>query len=167
MLPSLLLSALPSMSLLNVSHTVSFSKPQPTIASSTSIYCLKSLSTHAELLVPTTYSACKRAIKSIPLGDAGLKPVTFSRSSSSGFQTPHAWNSGDCAVEIDVIGAGVTETATFAELLMVALEVAAGCVIPGPHFGGKAVIGPEKGLELFVYGIREAPQLGNSSVAEE
>ena len=150
MLPSLLLSTVPS--LLNASLSTTLPQPQPTQPSSI-IYCFDpSPSDHR--LIPITYIACRDSIKSIPLGDAGLKPVTFGRSSSAGFQVPYSWNKGSCAVEIDVTEEWVTETTSFASVLMMAFEIAVSCVIPAPHFGGQAPLGEEGGLKVWLYRFR-------------
>lgn len=51
--------------------------------------------------------------------------------------------------------ASVTETTTFAKLLMVAFEIAVECVIRGEHLGGRAVVGEGEGLNIRIYGIEE------------
>lgn len=150
MLHALLIPSLPS--LLNVSLTTSSLTPHPT-APSTSIYCWTQQPPQEKQLVPTTYLPCKEAIKDIPLGDAGLKPVSFGRSEKSGFQVPHLWERGNCVVEIDVTEESITETTNFAELLLVAFEIAVECVIKGEHLGGGAVVGEDGGLNVWIYGF--------------
>lgn len=150
MLHPLLLPSLPS--LLNASLTTTTPQPQPTRPSST-VYCWEQQPPHQQQLVPTTWIACKEALKGIPLGDAGLKPVTFGRSAHSGFQVPHTWDAGNCVVEIDVEEDDVTETTNFAALMILAFEMAVQCVIPPPHLGGRALIGQEGGLKLMMFGF--------------
>lgn len=141
-------------SLLNASLTTL----SPTLHSSAPasfVYCWAQQPPQDPQLIPTTYLPCKEALKGIPLGDAGLKPVSFGRSETSGFQVPHSWRHGNCAVEIDVTDASVTETTTFAKLLIVAFEVAVECVIRGEHLGGRAVVGEDEGLHIRMYGIED------------
>ncbi len=138
-------------SLLNASLATSSPNPHTT-APTSFVYCFTQQPPQGPQLLPTTYLPCKEALKGIPLGDAGLKPVSFGRSEESGFQVPHKWTKGDCAVEIDVTGESVTETTTFAKLLIVAFEVAVECVIRGEHLGGRALIGETEGLNLWIYG---------------
>lgn len=49
----------------------------------------------------------------------------------------------------------MTATATFAELLMAAFDIAVECVIKGEHLGGRAFVGEEGGLQIWMYGLDE------------
>ena len=77
---------------------------------------------------------------------------------------PHTFDGGmvgiDCAVEIDVVEEDVTATATFAELVIAAFDLAAGCVIPKPHLGGRTILDEHSGaggLKVWMYGYHNGP----------
>lgn len=147
MLPPHLHSTLPFLLAASLTTTP---HPSPTQTPSI-VYCdTPQSSPH---LPPTTYSACTLAIKRIPLSDAGLKPITFSRHPSTGFQVPHTWAAGNCAIEIDVLGEEVVVTSSFAAVFIMAFEVAVGCVIQEPHLGGWGAVGEGEGLGVRVFGV--------------
>ncbi|KAL6715258.1 hypothetical protein ACLMJK_007522 [Lecanora helva] len=167
----LLLSSIPSLlnaSLTTVPNTVSTPGP-PEPKGSTVAYCWPQSAAQEGRLTPTTFIACRDVIKQIPITDAGLKPITFSRSPTAGFRVPHTFeaprsskpattsNNNNCAVEIDVTDPHAEETLSFAELVIAAFDVTVGCVIPGPHLGGRAQVGGKEGLKIWVYGFREEP----------
>ena len=66
---------------------------------------------------------------------------------------PDSWIWGNCVVTIDVSGADVRETATFAAIFKRAFDLMVDCVIREPHLGGVSKLGVDDGLEVFIYGL--------------
>ena len=104
-------------------------------------------------LPPLTYIECKGAIGKIPMGAKALAPVSFSRDPSAGFILPNKWDSGNCAIEIDVVQADDEEHSTFAAIFKRAFDIAVECVINPPHLGGKGLVGDHDRLRVSIYGV--------------
>ena len=95
----------------------------------------------------------------MPVGEKILAPVQFARSPQAGFEVPDSWSSGRCIIGLDVIDAGVVETATFAAIIKRAFDLTVECVIGPPHLGGRSFLGRDLGLEVLIYGYEEGMRL--------
>ena len=116
-------------------------------------FCWKQRPANETQLSPVIYKECREAVASIPLGEKALAPVSFGRSTDSGFQVPADWQYGRCIVQIDVVAPNVKETATFAAILKRAFDITKECVIYPPHLGGREVLGVNDGLKVWVFGV--------------
>ena len=116
-------------------------------------------------LMPLTYSACKRAVESIPMHDKAQAPIVFSRNPDAGFRVPHSWSYGGCVVRIDTLTADAEETTTFGDMLLRAFELSVECVIMPPHLGGKSTLGMTDMLEIVMIesGTRKSSHSTKSS----
>ncbi len=118
-------------------------------------------------LLPATYDDCFQAGLQMRVGDKAEAPIYFSRDPSVGFQLPHTWEHGNCAIEIDVDPPGEGDTTTFMQMHRVALRTMMLCVKDFPRLGGRDRLGPKEVLVMFVYGRAEPsnpslPQIGQT-----
>jgi len=104
-------------------------------------------------LKPIIYKECRDIITKIPMGQKALAPLVFSRSATEGFKVPESWQYGSCVLTIDVEGADVYETSTFAAVTKRAFALMVQCVINEPHLGGRSFVGDHDGLEVLVFGV--------------
>lgn len=95
------------------------------------------------------------------MGEKALAPVVFSQSPTAGFQVPETWQSGNCAVSIEVEGSDVEETSTFAAIVKRAHDLMLVCVIQEPHLGGRAVVGDRGRLKVSLYGAATSKYLSD------
>ncbi len=105
-------------------------------------------------LIPLDYKQCREVIPEINayIGKEERTPLTFGRSPGVGFEVPKTWDYGSCHVTIDMVRPDVTETTTFATILIEAFGLNLACVLNPPSFGGKAFVGDHHLIEVSIHG---------------
>ena len=148
-----MINPIPFLSLFNASLST-FPSRNLSPSTSETVDCFDPDHSGKTQLSPVIYKDCREAIASIPVGEKGLAPITWARDPDAGFEVPAYWQHGNCVVGVDVTGEDVRETEVFARVLRAAFGLAVTCVIQPPHLGGKALLGQNKELEVYLYGYK-------------
>ena len=115
------------------------------------IGCFQQAPPHESQLSRTNFIDCFSAQEQIAAHDP-RRPIIFRRNNDTAFILPNKFVYRTCTIFLDMVSADDEDFFYVAEIRDAAIDTARKCTSISRALGGKAIVGPRKSVEVFVFG---------------